>query len=121
MSSESQQHPSPILKLLHHWSFSEKYHQLLDNDLAEAKKNEFKLEVKRDNFQYEDKIQNVSSGEQERDNVRGKETPLLHVFSILSAKEKSDAVVRIIMNVAKNIMQMTDSNQLPMQRLVALL
>ena len=118
MSSESQQHPSPLLKLLHHWSSSKRYFYLLDKNLLEIDKVGMQSTV------VEVESGSTSPGGRKpfpprfdrktEDNAR--ETPLQCIFSILAAKDKSDVVVKMVMSIAENVLQMQERREDPVNR-----
>ena len=55
------------------------------------------------------------SGERKtEENVR--KTPLQYVFSILAAKDKSDVVVKMVMSIAENILQIQERSENPVDR-----
>ena len=45
-----------------------------------------------------------------------KRTPLLFIFSILAARDKSDVVVKLVMNIAENILQMEERTENTLSR-----
>ena len=116
MSSESQQHPSPLLKLLHYWSSCKKYFHLLNKDASKG--NVSSASSKQDSRN----VDSVSPSAEERtvcEKETGdghKETPLMYIFSILSAKDKSDTVVKMVMSVAENILQMQERPEVSQER-----
>lgn len=122
LKQESQQHPSLLLKLLHCWSKSRKYFNLLGKvvDYEPAESSTTKVqEITAEN----DAKVDETMGQQEvimTDKVNGEEieeggskqqTPLYHIFSILSVKDKSAAVVKIVMTIAENLLQMKNDDE----------
>ena len=49
----------------------------------------------------------LSNTKSKTDNDNTK-NPLFYIFSILSARDKSDAVVKLVLNIAENILQMDE-------------
>lgn len=51
------------------------------------------------------------NGEEIEEGGSKQQTPLYHIFSILSVKDKSAAVVKIVMTIAENLLQMKNDDE----------
>lgn len=91
---------------------------LLDTDLSKARDTDFNLEQVSST---QDRCKGHISSDLTITSVEGsKETPLLRIFAILGAKDKSDAVVKMVLNVAESILQFGNRSQEIKERYVTI-
>ncbi|XP_065052935.1 small subunit processome component 20 homolog isoform X2 [Rhopilema esculentum] len=99
LHQESQQHPSPLLKLLYHWSTSPKYYEWLNKDLRCFHIKASSLQTEEAGALRETTVVPVSNDLQT-------ETPLRFILKILGVKDKSETVVKMLMKMVQSIIQM---------------
>ena len=124
LKQESQQHPSALLKLLHCWSKARKYRSLLGKEIDFEKVESSATEeqgitaeedVDETMGQQDIVIKDEVNGEGIEDGGSKQQTPLYHIFSILGVKDKSPAVVKIVMTIAENLLLIKDNEEETME------
>ena len=124
LKQESQQHPSALLKLLHCWSKSRKYWSLLGKEVdcgevessaSEEQEITAEEDVEETMGQQDIVIKDEVNGERIKDGGSKQQTPLYHIFAILSVKDKSPAVVKIVMTIAESLLLIKDNEEETME------